>query len=98
MKFYVASNAIEELNRDKKTLIRDEDGKAVGGSLEIEKGKPIIYDLFGSGEFIHLDRLRLFEADNFCGLNCDITTQGVQQTMQFNMLGGGKTLQTEWKA
>ena len=98
MKFYVASNAIEELNRDKETLIRDEDGKAVGGSLEIEKGKPIIYDLFGSGEFIHLDRLRLFEADDFCCLDCDITTQGVQQTIQFHMLGGGKTLQTEWKA
>ena len=98
MQFYVASNAIEELNRDKKTLILDKDGKAVGGYLEIEGGKPIIYDLFGSGEFIHLDRLRLFEADDFCCLDCDITTQGVQQTIQFHMLGGGKTLQTEWKA
>lgn len=94
MAYYVSNKAIEELNRDKKTLILDKDGDAVGGYLEIEDGKPIIYDLFGSGETIYLDRLKL-DGDY---LRCEITTHNHRQFMSFYILGGGKTLQTEWEA
>lgn len=94
MAYYVSDKAIEELNRDEKTLILDEDGNAVGGYLLIKNGKPLIYNLFGSGEHIYLDRLKL-DGDY---LRCEITTHNYGQFMSFYMLGGGKTLQTEWEA
>lgn len=94
MAYYVSDKAIEELNRDKVTLIFDGDGKRVRGCVRIRDGKPCIYDMFGCSETIYLDGLRL--SDNH--LRGEITTHDHTQYIAFRILDKSETLQTEWEA
>ena len=95
MKFCVSSNAIKELNENGKTAILDKDGNAIGGSVEIEYGQPVIINLFGSDETIYLERLY----QKGSGLDCEISTHGCEQFFSFRILKGEeKEYVTEWVA
>jgi len=98
MRLYVSSNAIRDLNKMHGTKIYDKHGNYLGGDLVLVNGKPVIRGLFGSGESIYLDSLKL--DNNTETLDVSVTTHGNRQVFYFDMLDESEeeTLITEWKA
>ena len=93
MDLYVSNKAIEELNTEWRTAILFENGEKTGGYIEIENGKPEIYNLFGCGETIHLKRLFGYHDGK---LSVDFVTRDVEQSFTFYVYHPEKSLVTEW--